>query len=661
MSPVAPGWVPDRASLQATRVVRFAEWLVAHGRADLGDVTDYAELHAWSAGHPGEFWGAVADFFEVEWSDQPKVALAERRMPGAVWFPGGSLNFGQHLLRHGADDHEAVVLVTESGERSSLTFGRLRAQAAAVAGRLRELGVGPGDRVVGYLPNCLEGVVAFTAVALVGAVWAQAGLDYASTAAADRLGQLTPKVLIAGSGYRFGGRVHDRRGEVAELRALLPGLEHTITVATGGVSSPVPDAGSSSWAGALAAAPDGRAEPVPFEHPLWVLFTSGTTGKPKGIVHGHGGVLLEQLVSPGLHMDLHEGDVFFWFTTPNWMMWNAQVCGLLHGATIVLFDGRPTSPGPDALWRVVADLGVTVFGTSPAYLEASERAGLEPGRDLDLSAVRLIGATGSVLPAAANAWVREHVGERVQLGSMSGGTDVVGIFVGSAPTTPVVDGEICAVALGVSLQVWDAAGEQVAPGEPGEMVITEPMPSMPLRFWDDPDGSRLRETYFSTFPGFWRQGDLMLLTDRGTAVILGRSDATINRSGVRLGSAEIYEAIGGMPDVEDALAVGVEQRDGGYWFPLFVVAREDAEPGDLTRRIRERIRARTSPRHVPDDVILLRRLPHTKTGKRLEVPVKRILQGADPDTVLNRGAVDDPEALDAIVTFARSRGRGTET
>ncbi len=661
MSAPAPGWVPDPAALPATRIVRFADWLVATGRADLCDVSDYAELHAWSAAFPGEFWGAVADFFEVEWVAPPRVALAERRMPGAVWFPGGRLNFGQHLLRHGAAEREAVVLVTEAGERSSLTFGQLRAQAAAVAGRLRGLGVGPGDRVVGYLPNCLEGVVAFTAVALIGAVWAQAGLDYASSAAADRLGQLTPKVLIAGSGYRFGGRAHDRRSEVSELRDLLPDLAHTITVATGGITSPAPDAHSSTWAEALAATPDGRPEAVPFDHPLWVLFTSGTTGKPKGIVHGHGGVLLEQLVSPGLHMDLHEGDVFFWFTTPNWMMWNAQVCGLLHGATIVLFDGRPTSPGPDALWRVVADLGVTVFGTSPAYLEASERAGLEPGHDLDLSAVRLIGATGSVLPASANAWVREHVGERIQLGSMSGGTDIVGIFVASAPTTPVVDGEISAVALGVSLQVWDAAGEPVAPGDPGEMVITEPMPSMPLRFWDDPDGTRLHDTYFSSFPGFWRQGDLMLLTERGTAVILGRSDATINRSGVRLGSAEIYEAIGGMPDVEDALAVGVEQRDGGYWFPLFVVPRDGAEPVDLTRRIRERIRERTSPRHVPDDVILLRRLPHTKTGKRLEVPVKRILQGADPDAVLTRGAVDDPEALDVIVTFARSRGRGSET
>ena len=660
VSDAAPTWRPDATRLADSRIVRFATWVRDAGRAELDDVTDYTALHEWSAAEPGAFWHAVADFFDVDWDARPLVALAERRMPGAVWFPGGRLSFGRHLLRHGTDDKEAVVLVTEAGERSSITHGELREQAAAVAGRLRQLGVQPGDRVVAYLPNCIEGVVAFAAAALVGAVWAQTGLDYAAPAAADRLAQLSPRVVIVGSGYRFGGRVHDRRGEAAALRSLLPGLGHTITVDTGGLPGVASGEGVSTWAEALAAAPVERHVDVPFDHPLWVLFTSGTTGKPKGIVHGHGGVLLEQLVSPGLHMDLDETDVFFWYTTPNWMMWNAQVCGLLHGSTIVLYDGRPTTPGPDALWRVVADLGVTVFGTSPAYLEACERAGLEPGRDLDLSALELVGATGSVLPASANVWVREHVGAGIQLGSMSGGTDVVGIFVASAPTTPVVDGEISAVALGAALEVWGPDGRRVAPGQAGEMVITEPMPSMPLRFWDDPGDARLRDTYFSTFPGVWRQGDLVLLTERGTVVVLGRSDATINRAGVRLGSAEIYEAIGGMTEVEDALAVGVEQADGGYWFPLFVVPRADLDvhrgAGGLADRVRDRIRKRTSPRHVPDDVILLRRLPHTRTGKRLEVPVKRILQGADPDLVVNRGAVDDPEALDALVAYARSRG-----
>ncbi|MDG4826302.1 acetoacetate--CoA ligase [Asanoa sp. WMMD1127] len=649
----APGWVPDPVAVRESRIVRFAAWLQGQGRLSLDDVTDYRALHAWSVAQPGQFWAAVAEFFDVEWTAWPRRALADRRMPGAVWFPGGTLNFGAHLLRAGAADRDAVVLVGEDGARTAISFAELRAQSYAVAGRLRVLGVQPGDRVAAYLPNCVEGVVAFVATALVGGVWAQTGLDYGATAAADRMAQLSPTVLFAGTGYRFGGVVHDRRDEAAALRELLPGLRHTVTVPTAGLTA----VADSTWADALAAAPVADALPVPFDHPLWVLFTSGTTGKPKGIVHGHGGVLLEQLVSPGLHMDLGADDVFFWYTTPNWMMWNAQVCGLLHGATTVLYDGRPTAPGPDALWRVAADLGVTVLGTSPGYLEASRRAGLAPGRDLDLSALRLVGVTGSVLPASANAWFREHVSARVQLGSMSGGTDIVGIFVASAPTTPVFDGEISAPALGAAVEVWNADGEPVPPGTPGEMVITEPMPSMPLRFWDDPDDRKLRATYFDAFPGVWRHGDLTMITERGTVVILGRSDATINRHGVRLGSAEIYDAVLSLPEVADALVVGVEEADGGYWLPLFVVPQGDPPPADLVERIRRRIAERASPRHVPDDVIVVTELPHTRTGKRLEVPVKRILQGADPAQVVNRGAVDNPAALDTLISSAHARRR----
>jgi acetoacetyl-CoA synthetase len=419
----------------------------------------------------------------------------------------------------------------------------------------------------------------------------------------------------------------------------------------------VDDPAVSPWSEAVSAAPDFASVDVAFDHPLWVLFTSGTTGRPKGIVHGHGGVLLEQLVSPGLHMDLQPEDVFFWYTTPNWMMWNAQICGLLHGSTIVLFDGRPTYPAVDALWRVAAELGVTVLGTSPGYLEASAKAGLEPGRDLGLGRLKLIGVTGSVLPASANGWVREHVGPAVQLGSMSGGTDVVGIFVASAPTTPVYDGEISAVALGVALEVWGPAGERLPAGEVGEMVITAPMPSMPLRFWDDPGDQRLLDTYFSTYPGVWRQGDLTMLTARGTVVILGRSDATLNRNGVRLGSAEIYAAVSEVRGVADALVVGVERPDGKYWLPLFVVPEDDVDRTTLTATIRAHIARRASPRHVPDEIIYLAGLPRTKTGKRLEVPVKRILQGADPERVVSRDAIDFPEALDALVSSAAVRER----
>jgi acetoacetyl-CoA synthetase len=365
--------------------------------------------------------------------------------------------------------------------------------------------------------------------------------------------------------------------------------------------------------------------------------------------------LLEQLVSPGFHLDLDEEDVFFWFTSPNWMMWNAQVCGLLHGATVVLYDGSPASPAPDALWRTAADLGVTVLGTSPAYLQASARARLEPGRDLDLGALRILAVTGSVLPAGANAWVRDHVAPGLQIGSMSGGTDIVGIFVASAPTTPVYDGEISAVALGVSLEVWDDDGLRVPPGVAGEMVITRPMPSMPVGFWNDPDDRAYRDAYFATYPGVWRHGDAITVTERGTVVIHGRSDSTLNRNGIRLGAAEIYEAAESLPEVEDSLVVGVEQKDGGYWMPMFVVPAGGVPHADLPDRVRSVIALRTSARHVPDEIVLAPALPHTKTGKKLEVPVKRILQGADPARVASAGAVDDPVALQWVIDFARKR------
>ena len=653
--PAAP-WVPSEEQVANSRIVRFATWLTDRGIVELADVTDYAELQAWSAGFPGDFWQAVADFFEVDFPARADTALADRKMPGAQWFPGATVNFAQHLLRHGDDHRDAVILVREDGSRESVTFGELRAQVASVAARLRALGVEPGDRVVGYLPNCVEGVVAFAAAAAVGACWSQTALDYSPRAAADRLAQLRPKVLFAGGGYAFKGEVRDRRLEVEELRGLLPDLSHTVAVPTNGLSIDVDQDDVSTWAEVLSVTGEPGALAVAFDHPLWVLFTSGTTGPPKGIVHGHGGALLEQLVSPGFHLDLDDDDVFFWYTSPNWMMWNAQVSGLLHGATIVLYDGNPTSPSTDALWRVVSDLRVTVFGTSPGYLQASARAGVEPARDLDLHALRIIGVTGSVLPASSNAWVREHLGTEVQVGSMSGGTDIVGVFVASAPTTPVYDGEISAPALGVALEVWDELGGRVPAGTSGEMVITEPMPSMPLYFWNDPDGRAYRDAYFSAYPGAWRQGDSITVTERGTVVIHGRSDSTLNRNGVRLGSAEIYEAVEALPEVEDSLVVGVERADGGYWMPMFVVLATGTDPTeDVSARMRAEIARRTSPRHVPDEIIFVPSLPHTKTGKKLEVPVKRILQGADPDRVSSTGAVDDPEALQWLIRFAQDR------
>lgn len=652
---VQPSWVPTPEQVQSSRIVAFARWLEEQHVASFADVTDFHELQRWSASHPQEFWSSVASYFDVAFHRQPDAVWESRKLPGTRWFPGSRLNFAEHLLRTESDG-DAIIMVVEDGPTTTITHEELRRQVRSLAGRLRSMGVEAGDRVVAYLPNSIEGVVAFLATAWIGATWSQAGLDLAARSAADRLSQLDPKVLICGGGYFFKGLVHDRRSEVRQLVELLPTVQHTIAVSTAGLSLASESDGVVPWEDALTDADPVDVVPVDFDHPLWVLFTSGTTGKPKGIVHGHGGALLEQLTSPGFHLDLGPGDVFFWYTSPNWMMWNAQICGLLHGATIILYDGSPVDPTTDRLWRIAADHGVTVFGTSPGYLKASESSGSEPGRDLELSRMRVVAVTGSILPPATNRWVREHVGRDIQVGSTSGGTDIVGIFVSSNPILPVYDGEISGIALGVSLEVWDDSGHPLPPGAAGEMVITEPMPSMPIGFWNDPDNEAYLETYFAEFPGTWRHGDAITMTDRGTIVIHGRTDATLNRNGVRLGSAEIYDAIETLPDVVDTLVVGVERPDGGYWMPLFVVVADDtADHEEIGRRIRDRLREQTSPRHVPDEVIVVPALPHTKTGKKLEVPIKKLLAGQQTGEIVSAGAVDDSSALEWFVEFARER------
>ncbi|MGZ4587477.1 MAG: acetoacetate--CoA ligase, partial [Mycobacteriaceae bacterium] len=468
-----------------------------------------------------------------------------------------------------------------------------------------------------------------------------------------------PTVLIAADGYVFGGKTVDRREATAELVAGLPTLQAVIHVSHIGVGEPVSiDLPTLAWEDAVAMPGVLAIEDVPFDHPLWVLFSSGTTGKPKGIVHGHGGVLLEHLKSLGLHLNLSPSDTVFWYTSTNWMMWNLTVSGLLMSSAVVLYDGNPAYPGPDRLWQVVEDAGVNVFGTSPGFLLASEKAGLVPGEQHDLSALRAIGVTGSALHQSAYEWVRTAVSPRVQLNSTSGGTDVVCAFVGSAPTLPVFAGEISAAALGVALDAYGPAGESLR-GEVGELVVTQPMPSMPVYFWDDPDGARYRQAYFETYPGVWRHGDWITLTDRGSVVVHGRSDSTLNRNGVRLGSADIYEVVEAFPEVRESLVIGAEMPDGEYWMPLFLVLADGVQlDDDLRQRIVAALKRDASPRHVPQEFIQVDAIPHTRTGKKLEVPVKRLLQGVDPETALSVGAVDDPTLLDQFVRLGAERSKG---
>ncbi|WP_435531052.1 acetoacetate--CoA ligase [Rhodococcus spelaei] len=657
MGSLQPQWVPTDEDVEGARITDFASWV--EGRFGVS-VPDYHTLWQWSVEDLDDFWLGVWEYFEVQSTTPVGTALQVETMPGAQWFPGVRTNYVTQAFRHQTRHRPAIRYSGEDpAHDTEVSWAELRRQVGALAATLRSHGVGPGDRVVGYLPNIPETVTAFLAVASVGAIWAACGQDYSAHAALDRLGQLEPTVLIAADGYRFGGKTHSRDLEVAQLRAGLPTLTLTVRVERLGADAPptgpLPDGPTPGtvmcWEEAVGG--DAPLEPVDveFDHPLWVVFSSGTTGLPKGIVHGHGGVVLEHLKSLALQMDVGPTDTLFWYTSPSWMMWNFQVAGLLVGATIVCYDGSPSYPATDSLWGLAARHRATVLGTSPGYVLACAKAGAVPSSDHDLTALRAVGITGSTLPASSSLWVAENVG--VPVVSISGGTDVVSAFVGGARTVPVWPGELSAPCLGVALDSYDEFGNPVR-GEVGELVVTRPMPSMPVRFWNDPDGARYRDAYFDTYPGVWRHGDWITLTERGSVQVHGRSDSTLNRNGIRMGSADIYQAVEALDEVAEALVIGAEQPDGGYWMPLFVVLADGAVLDDALRdRIRAVIREQASPRHVPDEIIAAPGVPHTRTGKKLEVPIKRLFQGADPDKIVDRTAIDAPELIDWYATRKR--------
>ncbi|WP_193070101.1 acetoacetate--CoA ligase [Brevibacterium aurantiacum] len=654
-----PIWRPNPDQTPRPQIHAFTEF--ANQRTGR-DMVSYDDLWRWSVSDLDGFWGAVWDFFDVIADEPYAKVLANRSMPGAEWFPGTRVNYAEHALRAALDerlvDQPAIITVAEDGKRFEVTWRELRRQVGSVAAWLRERGVQQGDRVVGYLPNTHHTLVAFLASASIGAIWSACAQDYAAEKAAAKLGQLEPSVLFAADGYSWNGQNFDRRDQVAELAARIPSLRAVVAIDNIGAGPWDYDnriADLVAWDDTTGGDTPPEFVRVDFDTPLWVLYSSGTTGIPKGIVHSHGGVVIDHLRLLGLHLDLRPGDRFFWYTNTNWMMWNLVASALLAGATTVCFDGSPLYPGPRRLWEIAAETEANVLGVSPGIFLAGMKAGLKPGEELDLSPLRTIGATGAPVPAHCFPWVRDAVGDRVQLASTSGGTDVVSGFAGSAPNLEVWAGELSGPVLGVALQSWDDDGEPLI-DEVGEMVITEPMPSMPVKFWNDPDGQRYRETYFSMFPGVWRHGDWITITDRGSVIISGRSDATLNRHGVRLGSADIYDVVDGIPEVAESLVIGAEQPDGGYWMPLFVVLADGVSLDvSLRSRIAGDLRSKASPRHVPDDIIAVPAIPHTRTGKKLEVPVKRLIQGHALEKVANPDAVDSFEALEYFVRFAEQR------
>ncbi|MFI9510501.1 acetoacetate--CoA ligase [Nocardia sp. NPDC052566] len=634
-----PQWVPTEADIAQARVTDFAKFVEAR----TGVVApDYRTLWQWSVDDLAGFWHAIWDYFEL--GEIAGEVLASAEMPGARWFPGTKLNYADQVVRQARTDRPAIVHAREDGSLRELSWAELIDGTAAFARTLRSLGVRAGDRVAGFLPNIPEAVIAFLATASIGAVWSACGQDYSPKAALDRLGQLEPTVLVTADGYHFAGKAHDKRADIAELQAGLGSLKATVAISQLGLDVPNAlgwDEAATNTDGALI-----ETVPVDFDHPLWIVFSSGTTGLPKGIMHGHGGVVLEHLKAVGLQSDIGPDDTFFWYTSPSWMMWNFQVSGLLTGATIVCYDGSPTHPELDSLWRIAAQTGATVFGTSPGYVLACIKAGKVPRAEHDLSALRTVGISGSAFPASSALWLGENAGEHVQVSSLSGGTDVVSAFVGGVRTVPAWPGELSAPYLGTALDAFDENGKPVR-GEVGELVITKPMPSMPVRFWNDPDGKRYHDAYFDTFPGVWRHGDWITITEHGSTLVHGRSDSTLNRHGIRMGSADIYQSVEQLPEITESLVIGAEQPDGGYWMPLFVVLAPGADLTDeLKDRIKATIRAEVSPRHVPDEILVAPGIPHTRTGKKLEIPIKKLVQGADPARVVERSAVDDPALLD---------------
>ncbi|WP_433659542.1 acetoacetate--CoA ligase [Nocardia sp. CA-128927] len=636
-----PQWVPTEQDIADARITDFAKFVEA--RTGVA-TSDYHELWQWSVDELADFWHAVWDYFEL--GNVAGDVLASAEMPGAQWFPGTRLNYVDQIVRQFRSDRPAIIAASEDTPLREVSWAELIDNTAAFTQTLRSLGVQAGDRVAGYLPNIPEAVVAFLATASIGAIWSACGQDYSAKAALDRLGQLEPTVLITADGYRFGGKAHDKRDDIATLQAGLGTLRATIAVSQLGLD--VPDA--TPWRDAISydeAAPAViTTAAVDFDHPLWIVFSSGTTGLPKGIVHGHGGVLLEHLKAIALQSDIGVDDTFFWYTSPSWMMWNFQVSGLLVGATIVCYDGSPTHPATDGLWRIAAETRTTVLGTSPGYVLACIKAGVVPRSEHDLSALRSVGISGSALPTSSALWLTENAGDGAQINSISGGTDVVSAFVGGSRMVPAWPGELSTRFLGTALDAFDGTGQPVR-DEVGELVITKPMPSMPVSFWNDPDGKRYHDAYFDMYPGVWRHGDWITITDRNTVLVHGRSDSTLNRHGIRMGSADIYQSVEGLPEIAEALVIGAEQPDGGYWMPLFVVLAPGAElTEELKTRISTLIRTEVSPRHVPDEILVAPGIPHTRTGKKLEVPIKKLFQGAEADRVVERSAVDNPDLLD---------------
>ncbi len=640
-------WSPSKEFIRQSNITHYQQWLKENKNLVFDD---YHSLWQWSVDNIEAFWESLWKYFDVM-HDGTYQHILQGTMPRCKWFEGTELNYAEHIFRKANKQHPAIVFKAESGEIQEIYWDTLTQQVASLQQYLKSCNVVAGDRIAAYLPGCPEATVAFLATNTLGAIWSSCSPDFGTSSVIDRFAQIEPKVLIAVDSYQYNGKVFDKQEVIQDLIKSLPSLEQLIIISSKDIlpqsARPVV-----SWKQVTTQAVDKiDFVRVAFDHPIWILYSSGTTGLPKAITHSHGGILLEQLKYGTFHNDFKPGERCFWYTTTGWMMWNYIHGSLLAGATMVLYDGSPAYPDLSVLWKFTQDARLNHFGTSAGFILANLKGGIYPANEFDLSSLRSIGSTGSTLPPEGFEWVYKKVKNDLWLTSMSGGTDVCSAFVGGMPTLPVYAGEIQCRALGCKLEAFDTDGNSLTE-QVGEMVITKPMPSMPVYFWNDPDFKRYHESYFEMYSGIWRHGDWIEITTHNGVIIYGRSDATLNRGGVRIGTSEIYRAVDKVKEVKDSLIICIEKKDGEFWMPLFVVMQEDVALSDeIKKKINTTIRSDYSPRHVPDEIIAVPDIPYTISGKKTETPVKKILIGKDPKEVVNAGALKNPQSMDFFIRW----------
>ncbi len=642
-------WKPTLKDIESSRLGEFRIWLKENLELS---TPDYESLWEWSVSNPELFWASIASFFKVQFHSHFNSILSGGEMPETVWFDGATLNYAEHIFNGMQNQETAILFANEKEGIESISVTQMWKEVSKIRAYLIFNGVVAGDRVAGYLPNIPEATYAFLAVSSLGAVWSCCSQDFGVSSVVDRFAQIEPKVFIAADGYYYNGKTHGRESEIRSIQDGLPSLNNTLIINYAGLAPDFALAQITQFDALQEVDGDKPLfEPVPFGHPLWILYSSGTTGAPKAITHSHGGCLLEHLKYLAFHNDVHDGERFFWYTTTGWMMWNFLQGSMLLGATIVLYDGSPGYPDLNRLWGLSEELTINHFGTSAPYLVACMKGSLKPGHQFDLSALRSIGSTGSPLPEEAFGWVYNEIHSRIWLCSMSGGTDVCTAFVGGVIEKNVIIGEIQARALGCALYAFDEHQEPIV-DELGEMVITKPMPSMPIYFWNDAHKEKYRSSYFENIPGVWRHGDWVKITPQGGVIIYGRSDATLNRQGVRIGTAEIYRVLNEIEEIEDGLIVNLELEGGRHYMPLFVKLRAGQELNqDLIKSVVGALKLKCSPRHVPDDIIQVEDIPFTISGKKMEAPVKKILMGMATGNSLSKDAMRNPESLEFFEKF----------